>query len=790
MKRLLGSHLPLRLRLALLLALCAGSTAVLGVATVLAVGAWFEPDRVRAEAVALAGTLAYALEAPLAFDDAKATADTLAMLRARPDVRAATVYDKRNRQVAQYLGPKRTPSDAAHERFLGDDLVVDRTIGPGDQSVGRIVLRQSLDSVYRSLALQMGAILLGTGLGLALSLTVARRIARRITDPVAALADASTAIANGKDYSRRLAGSGGDEVGHAVAAFNRMLDELQARDQSLEASMLTLEARVAERTRDLRREKERAESASRAKTTFLANMSHELRTPLNAVIGAAQLLQQSDAELDQAHLVEIVRNSGVNLLGLIENVLDVSRIEAGELPVSCDDFNLADCLEAALATASVAARAKRLTLCGIIDPELPVWVNGDAIRLRQVVLNMLGNAVKFTTRGSVVLRASVGRAPGRVRIAIRDTGIGIDPAKHEEVFEPFRQADEATTRRFGGTGLGLAISRRLVRAMGGDITLNSAPGEGAEFSFEVALAAPASEIAAAPALGHEVLYYEPHAASAAALGALLTRCGCRGVRIHSRAELDAWRATRQPAHATDGARGDAFDGAPEDGLPWLLVATDAAGCDAIVAGADMWIRAARLVEMNRSDAPTASRLRERFGLPRGLIKPVLRGALVSRLGAGAGAGGSTRPAMLDVDAPNGLVLVVEDDPTNQLIVGTMLRTAGYRVLAADDGGQALALLRAHAFDVVLMDWQMPDMDGLAVTRLIRAGAVGAYGEHVPIVALTANAFAEDRTACLAAGMNDFLTKPVLATQLLAVVERWVFHPEDAHFARSTRPALL
>jgi two-component system sensor histidine kinase BarA len=778
MKRLLGSQLPLRLRLALLLALCAGSTALLGVATVVGAGLWFEPDRVRAEAVELAGTLAYALEVPLAFDDAKAAGDTLAMLRARSDVRAATVYDKHNRQVAQYLGPKRTPSDAAHERFLGDDLVVDRTIGPSDQTVGRVVLRQSLDSVYRSLALQMGAILVGTALGLTLSLTVARRIARRITDPVAALADASTAIANGKDYSRRLAGGGGDEVGHAVAAFNRMLDELQARDQSLEASMLTLESRVAERTRDLRREKERAESASRAKTTFLANMSHELRTPLNAVIGAAQLLQQSDAELEQAHLVEIVRNSGVNLLGLIENVLDVSRIEAGELPVSCDDFNFADCLEAALATASVAARAKGLTLCGIIDPGLPVWVNGDAIRLRQVVLNMLGNAVKFTARGGVVLRASVGTAPGRVRIAIRDTGIGIDPAKHDEIFEPFRQADEATTRRFGGTGLGLAISRRLVRAMGGDIALHSAPGEGSEFSFEVVLAAPATDIAVAPALGHDVLYFEPHAASAAALAALLTRSGCRGVRIQSRDDLEVRLAAR-PA-----------DGAPDDLLPWLLVATDAGASDAILAGADAWIRAGRLVEMTHSDAPGGSRLRARFDLPRGLVKPVLRGALVSRLGVGLGASGNTRPATLDDAAANGLILVVEDDPTNQLIVGTMLRKAGYRVLTADDGGHALALLRAHAFDVVLMDWQMPDMDGLAVTRLIRAGAVGAYGEHVPIVALTANAFAEDRTACLAAGMNDFLTKPVLLTQLLAVVERWVSHPDEDRFARTTRSALL
>jgi len=777
MKSLRGPHVPLRVRLALLLALCAGTTALFGVVAVVVAGIWFEPARVRTEATELAGTLAYALEVPLAFDDHKAAGETLGMLRARSDVRSATVYDTRGRQVAHYPGPEGVAP--AHDRLFGNDLVVEKSIGPVGQIVGRVELRQSLDSVYRRLGLQLAAILVGTGLGLLISLALARRTARRITDPVAALAEASTAIAEAKHYSQRLLGGGDDEVGQAVSAFNRMLDELQARDQSLETALATLESRVVERTRDLRREKERAESASRAKTSFLANMSHELRTPLNAVIGAAQLLLQSDAELEQAHLVEIVRSSGINLLGLIENVLDVSRIEAGELPVSCDDFNLADCLEAALATASLAARAKGLTVCGIIDPDLPVWCNGDAMRLRQVILNILGNAVKFTARGEVVMHASVGAGPGRVRVTVRDTGIGIEASKHGEIFEPFRQADEATTRRFGGTGLGLAISRRLVRAMGGDIAVRSTPGEGSEFSFEVSLAQPATHIAVAAPLAHHVLYFEPHAASADALAALLTRSGCHGVRIRSVADLQAWRAGT-PARLRAGV------------LPWLLVATDTDACIALLDHAGEWIAADRLVDMSRSESSADDAVRARFGLPRGMLKPVLRGALVSRLGVGQGAGASAGPAAAQAPNAAGLILVVEDDPTNQLIVRSMLQGAGYEVLTADDGGHALALLREHAFDLVLMDWQMPDMDGLAVTRLIRAGAVGAYGEHVPIVALTANAFAEDRTACLAAGMNDFLTKPVLVRQLLEVIERWMQHPrpERSRFGPSTRSGAL
>jgi two-component system sensor histidine kinase BarA len=759
-----GAHRrSLRARLALLVALCAGSTALFGVVAVLVAGVWFEPERIRAEAGELAGTLAYALEVPLAFEDDKAAAETLSMLRARSDVRSANVYDKRNRLVARYAPPTGTAS--LEGGILSDELLVERPIGPAGQVLGRIELRQSLYRVHRSLALQLSAILTGALVGLAVALVIARTTARRITDPVVALADASTAIAQTKDYSRRLEGHGDDEVGNAVDAFNRMLDELQIRDRSLEAAVATLEARVVDRTRDLRREKERAESASRAKTTFLANMSHELRTPLNAVIGAAQLLEQSDFE--QSHLVEIVRSSGINLLGLIENVLDVSRIEAGELPMLCEDFNLGDCLEVALATTAVAARAKGLAMCGIIAPELPVWCNGDAMRLRQVVINLLSNSVKFTARGEVVLRATPGSLPGNVRVSVVDTGIGIEASKHQQIFEPFRQGDETTTRRFGGTGLGLAISRRLVNAMGGEIQVCSAPHDGAQFVFEIPLSPPATTIAPAAPLGHEVLYFEPHASSAEALSSLLARSGCQGERIYG---VDDLRSRSQATTAK---------------LPWLFVATDTPDCVELLEFAAEWIAAGRLIEMTKLDSPSESTLRSRFGLPRGLVKPVMRGALVSRLGVGVGGSNGAVGQLLNGSSVSGRILVVEDDPTNQLIVASMLRGAGYDVLTADDGQSALALLREHSFNLVLMDWQMPDMDGLTVTRLIRAGAVGSYGELVPIVALTANAFADDRTACLAAGMNDFLTKPILARQLLEAVERWILRPSEARQWPST-----
>jgi len=304
--------------------------------------------------------------------------------------------------------------------------------------------------------------------------------------------------------------------------------------------------------------------------------------------------------------------------------------------------------------------------------------------------------------------------------------------------------------------------------MGSDLTVTSRLGQGSTFTFELDLSAPVSVWPEVPPLNHQVLFFEPHEASAQALDALLARCGCAGLRMRSAAELDAWQAIEK-------ARGRA---ARE---PWLIVATDHAEGAALLDSAREWFPAERIVAMSAQamQAGPGSRC---------LLKPVLRSALVSRLGSGAARTISLQPAA-DERRGSSRVLVVEDDATNQLIVGSMLSSAGHHVQVASDGAHALALLRQHVFDVVLMDWQMPDMDGLAVTRLIRAGAVGSYGERVPIVALTANAFAEDRTACIAAGMNDFLTKPVLVSDLLAMVDRWAADA-GANEARPTRPASL
>ncbi|WP_341887565.1 ATP-binding protein [Variovorax sp. YR752] len=779
------SGLSLRRRLTWLVALCAGLAAALGVAAVIGSGWWLQEERAREDAEEALQALAFNLQAPLAFEDAKGVSDALAVLRARPSVDGAWVHDAKGRLVGRFGRAERPPA-VRGGGLLGGRLTLEQAIELDAVPVGTLVISSDLSRLWTALLLNIAAVGLASLGGFAATLIVARRLARAISRPVAELAAAARTMAADPAASVRLSHAGGGEIADAIEAFNRMRDQIAARDAALNEANRELERRVAERTAALQREKERAEAASIAKTRFLANMSHELRTPLNAVIGAAQLLQaQDDAPAPapmpmpeteaaggataQTHLVEVIRQSGLNLLGLIENVLDLSRIEHGALALAPEDFNLLDCVEAAVATAAVPARIKGLEMACIVDPRLPLWRHGDPLRLRQVLLNLLGNAVKFTLQGEVVLRVEPGSGADGLRISVSDTGIGIGEASLGQVFEPFQQADDASNRRFGGSGLGLAIARQLVEAMGGRISATSRLGHGTCFVAELALPTLHAQGERAVRLGQQVAFHEPHDASAEALAAQLQRLGCSAWRCAGPAELATWLATRDADQPS----------------PWLLVALDAPEAAALLEMAVQRIEPLRVITMSTGETLRIEAMRHRLTVPRGVIKPVLRSALVSRLGAAVR--DREQPPAAQAQ-PEGLsserhVLVVEDDRVNQTIVCAMLRNAGYRTSTADDGAQALAMLACTDYDLVLMDWQMPDMDGLEVTRRLRSGEAGRHGRIVPIVALTANAFVEDRNACLASGMNDFLTKPVLAASLEATVGRWTQHPARA----SARP---
>ncbi len=532
-------------------------------------------------------------------------------------------------------------------------------------------------------------------------------------------------------------------------------------------SLLHTELRLSQSVAQTHAALQRAEAASQAKTRFLATMSHELRTPLNAVIGAAQLMRAGDADAAQrAHLVDAIQRSGANLLGLIENILDLARIEAGELVLSAEDFPLGDCVDAALATTALAARVQGLQLACVIDPGLPAVCHGDASRLRQVLMNLLGNAVKFTPAGEVLLRLAPGQVPGELHLSVQDSGVGIAPEALPHIFEAFRQGDEGAGRRFGGSGLGLAIVHQLVQAMGGRIGVHSRPGEGARFDLWLPLPAAAQQPPASGAdagAARPVAYVEPHGPSAEALHALLLRHGCVPTPCRSADELLAW------CRRSAGARP----------APRLLVCTDSAETADLLEAAAELLEPASVIGMSRQEAGDADHARLRCSLPASLVKPVAGAALAARLDDAADALPPPVPQALLSDAELERlvhVLVVEDDPLNQTIVSRLLHHAGCRVSTADNGVEALALLRHQTVHLVLMDCQMPGMDGLEVTRRLRAGQAGAAARRLPIVALTANAFAEDRAACLAAGMDDFLSKPVLAQTLVAAVVRWAGRP--------------
>jgi signal transduction histidine kinase/CheY-like chemotaxis protein len=747
--------LPLGPRLTGLIALCAGLTAVLCLLTVFVTSVVQEERRSRAEASELARTLAAALQAPVVFEDRAALGDTLSVLKSRGSVRGAWVLGPGRVELTRY-GTEDLPSLRRTGGMFAGYVLAQESIVADGQVVGLLVLELALGQAWGALFTNMLGMVVGSLLALAVSIWVAHHIARLISTPIGALSAAASAIARNQDYSQRLPAGGSDEVGAAINAFNHMLAELQAQSEAL------VELRVTARTRTLQAEKEEAQAASLAKSSFLSNMSHELRTPLNAVIGAAQLLDERGLVDDsQAHLVSAIRDSGTRLLGLIENVLDLSRIEAGAFDLMHEDFNLVDCIEAAVATAAVPARIKGVVLSGVLSPELPDWRHGDALRLRQVLLNLLGNAVKFTLQGQVVLRVQVGASLNAVRFSVTDTGIGMTAEALQRIFEPFQQADGSTTRRFGGSGLGLSISRQLVQAMGGEITVTSQPGRGSCFEFELALPAATNEHVTPAMPVHDVLYFEPDMASAQALNAMLQRLGCRAQSCSTVAEVKQWFGQR-PAEAP---------------APWLLVALDQPDTWPLLEASLNDIDHERVIGMSMTESHTVEMARELFRVPRSIIKPVTRSALVSRIGA------VERRRLIGqaIETPGPAhqrrhVLVVEDDPINQMILCTMLHNAGCTTVTADDGTQALACLSQQAFDLVFLDWQMPDMDGLEVARRLRAGVAGRFGKTVPIVAVTANAFVEDRVACLAAGMNDFLTKPVLASSLEAALDRWAQGP--------------